>query len=278
MEEQEDTVQIHIRSIGKTIDFPVKSSEFCKRCKGTGKKGKEQCPYCCGSGSVKMLDCIRCNGTKQIENGGKCNVCKGEGILSEVKTREFLEARQFCEGFQKSPAKTILICLACLVVLGICSYIVSGYAFVDLRLLKTWYAYIALLVGLGAGFFVLTYLHKMNVGSYLSAFKKFMIAGAVIALGIAAIAIPGPVAGRYHWIERQAKNIVDNGVSKHGVSCKSVKVSGADGNVYHGVATISDGEELEIDIYYQKAEGNSREIAYSIQVLPAKKAGEPEDE
>ena len=134
------------------------------------------------------------------------------------------------------------------------------------------------MVGFGAGFYLLICLNKMYKGSYLPSLTKFLISFAVIALAVAAVVIPGPVAGRYNWIERQAKNIVDNGVSKHGVSCKSVKVSGADGNVYHGVATISDGEELEIDIYYQKAEGNSREIAYSIQVLPAKKAGEPENE
>ena len=266
MEEQEDTVQIFIRSLDKAVDFPVRSSEFCKTCKGTGTKGKEPCAACCGSGSIKMLDCIRCNGTAQIENGLRCNICKGIGTISEAKTKDFLEARQFCENFQKSPAKTILICLACLVVLGICSYIVSGYAFVDLRLLKTWYAYIALLVGFVAGFRILTYIHKMNVGSYLPAFKKFMIAGAVIALGIAAIASPGPVAGRYHWIERQAKNIVNNGVSKQGVSCQNVKVSGNDENVYHGIATISDGKEIKIDIHYQKEHMNSREIGYSIKV------------
>ena len=278
MDEQENTVQIHIRSIGKTVDFPVRSSEFCKRCKGTGTKGKEQCPYCCGSGSVKILDCIRCNGTKQIENGSKCNVCKGEGILSEAKTREFLEARQFCEGFQKAPAVTILIVLACLVALAICAYVLSGYAFVDIRLLKTWGSYIAFMVGAVSGFYLMVCLNKMYKGSYLPSLTKFLISFAVVALAVAAIVIPGPIAGRYNWIERKAKNIVDNGVSKQGASCKSVKVSGADGDVYHGIATISDGREIAIDIYYQKVHGHSREIAYSIQVQPVKKAGGPSEE
>ncbi|MBO6136016.1 MAG: hypothetical protein J6P30_05445 [Fibrobacter sp.] len=123
MENQEETVQIHIRSLDKTVDFPVRSSRPCKRCKGTGIKDKKPCPICCGSGSIKMLDCIRCNGTKQIENGLKCNICKGEGTISEAKTNEFFQARQFCEEFQKKPAKTILICLACLIVLGACSFL-----------------------------------------------------------------------------------------------------------------------------------------------------------
>ena len=278
MEEQEETVQIHIKSIDKTVDFPVRSSSFCDRCKGTGVKGKDQCPYCCGSGSVKMLDCIRCNGTKQIENGGKCNICKGEGILSEVKTREFLEARQFCEGFQKAPAVTILIGLACLIALGICAYVVSGYAFIDLRLLKTWGSYIALMVGFGAGFYLLICLNKMYKGSYLPSLTKFLISFAVIALAVAAVVIPGPVAGRYNWIERQAKNIVNDGVSDQGFSCEKVKVTSTDRNVYHGIATISNGQEIEIDIYYLKANSYGRKISYSIEVRPVKKAGDPEDE
>lgn len=102
MAEQEETVQIHIASLDKTIDFPVRSSEFCNTCKGTGTKDKKPCPTCCGSGWIKMLDCIRCNGTKQIENGLKCNICKGMGTISEAKTKDFLEARQFCEDFQKN--------------------------------------------------------------------------------------------------------------------------------------------------------------------------------
>ena len=278
MEEQEETVQIYVASLDKTVTFPVRSSEPCKRCKGTGLKSKKPCPHCCGSGSVKMLDCIRCNGTKQIENGGKCNICKGEGILSEVKTREFLEARQFCEGFQKAPAVTILIGLACLIALGICAYVVSGYAFIDLRLLKTWGSYIALMVGFGAGFYLLICLNKMYKGSYLPSLTKFLISFAVIALAVAAVVIPGPVAGRYNWIERQAKNIVNDGVSDQGFSCEKVKVTSTDRNVYHGIATISNGQEIEIDIYYLKANSYGRKISYSIEVRPVKKAGEPENE
>ena len=268
MAEQEETVQIHIASLDKTIDFPVRSSEFCNTCKGTGTKDKKPCPTCCGSGWIKMLDCIRCNGTKQIENGLKCNICKGMGTISEAKTKDFLEARQFCEDFQKKPAKTILICLACLAALGVCSYIVSGYAFVDLRLVKTWFAYIALLVGFVAGFRILTYLHKMNVGSYLPASKKIMIASAVIALGIAAIVIPGPIAGRYHWIESEAQEAISEAVSEHEVFCQKVKVSGNDGDVYHGIATISDGEELKVNIHYRKVDETGRKIGYSIEVEP----------
>ena len=268
MENQEETVQIHIKSLDKTVDFPVRSSEFCNTCKGTGIKDKKPCPACCGSGWIKMLDCIRCNGTMQIENGLKCNICKGMGSISEAKTKDFLGARQFCEDFQKNPTKTILICLACLAALGVCSYIVSGYAFVDLRLVKTWFAYIALLVGFVAAFRIVTYLHKMNLGSYLPASKKFTIAGAVIALCIAAIAIPGPVAGRYHWIESEAKSIISEAVSEQGVTCQKVKVSGNDGDVFHGIATISDGEELKINIHYTKERETGREIGYSIEVEP----------
>ena len=266
MEEQEETVQIYVASLDKTVNFPVRSSEFCNRCKGTGLKSKKPCPHCCGSGSVKMLDCIRCNGTKQIDNGVKCNVCKGKGILSEALTNEFLEARQFCENFQKKPAKPILIGLACLVALGICAYFVSGFAFVDIRMLQSWYVYIGLIVGFTAGFYILTRLKKMHTGSYLPASTKFAISSAVVALGIAAIVISGPIAGRYNWIEREAKEIVDGAVSEEGLSCKSVKVSGADGDVYHAIATLSSGDELNIDVHYVKVEGNSREIAYSIEV------------
>ena len=266
MEEQEETVQIYVASLDKTVTFPVRSSEPCKRCKGTGLKSKKPCPHCCGSGSVKMLDCIRCNGTKQIDNGVKCNVCKGKGTLSEALTNEFLEARQFCENFQKNPAKTILICLACLVALGLCAFFVSGYAFVDIRMLQSWYAYIGLIVGFTAGFYILTRLKKMHTGSYLPAATKFAISFAVIALCIAAIAIPGPVAGRYSWIEREAKEIVSGAVSEEGLSCASVKVSGADGDVYHATAKLSNGDALKINIHYEKVESHSREIAYSIGV------------
>lgn len=266
MEEQEETVQIHIKSLGKTVDFPVKSSETCKRCKGTGLKSKKPCPYCCGSGTVKMLDCIRCNGTKFIADGLKCNVCKGEGILSEVNTREFLKARQFCEDFQKNPAKTILICLACLVVLGLAAYVVSGFAFVDIRMIESWYSYIALMLGFGAGFYIMVCLNKMYKGSYLPAATKFAISFAGIALCIAAIVIPGPIAGRYHWIEGEAKEIVSDAVSEEGLTCTSVKVSGADGDIYHAVATLSNGDVLKINIHYEKVESHSREIAYSIEL------------
>lgn len=268
MENQEETVQIHIKSLDKTVDFPVRSSSPCKKCKGTGVKDKKQCPICCGSGSIKMLDCIRCNGTKQIENGLKCNICKGEGVISEAKTKDFLQARQFCEEFQKNPAKTILICLACLIVLGASSYFISGYLFVDLRLIQSWNVYVPLLLGLVAAFRIVTYLHKMNLGSYLPASKKFTIAGAVIALCIAAIAIPGPIAGRYHWIESEAKSIISEAVSEQGVTCQKVKVSGNDGDVFHGIATISDGEELKINIHYTKERETGREIGYSIEVEP----------
>ena len=242
MEEQEETVQIHIKSLDKTVNFPVRSSEPCKRCKGIGTKDKKTCPYCCGSGSVKMLDCIRCNGTKSIDNGVKCNVCKGNGQLSEANTRDFLKARLFCENFQKNPAKTILICLACLVALGLCSYFVSGYAFVDIRMLQSWYAYIGLMLGFGGGFYILVCLKKMHTGSYLPAATKFAISFAGIALCIAAIAIPGPVAGRYSWIEREAKEIVSDAVAEEGLTCTSVKVSGADGDIYHAIAKLSNGD------------------------------------
>ena len=268
MENQEETVQIHIRSLDKTVDFPVRSSSPCKRCKGTGIKDKKPCPICCGSGSIKMFDCIRCNGTKQIENGLKCNICKGEGTISEAKTNEFLQARQFCEEFQKKPAKTILICLACLIVLGACSFFISSYLFVDLRMIQSLNIYVPLLLGLGAGFYVLVTLHKMHVGSYLPAPKKFMISAAVIALGIAAIAIPGPVAGRYHWMESEAKEIISEALAEDNLSCQSVKVSSHDGNDYHGFATISDGDKIKIIIHYKKVEETSREIGYSIEVEP----------
>lgn len=268
MENQEETVQIHIRSLDKTVDFPVRSSSPCKKCKGTGTKDKKPCPICCGSGSIKMLDCIRCNGTKQIENGLKCNICKGEGVISEAKTNEFLQARQFCEEFQKKPAKTILICLACLIVLGACSFFISSYLFVDLRMIQSLNIYVPLLLGLGAGFYVLVTLHKMHVGSYLPAPKKFMISAAVIALGIAAIAIPGPVAGRYHWMESEAKEIISEALAEDNLYCQSVKVSSHDGNDYHGIATISDGDKIKIIIHYRKVEETSREIGYSIEVEP----------
>ncbi len=268
MEEQEETVQIYVASLDKTVTFPVRSSEPCKRCKGTGLKSKKPCPHCCGSGSVKMLDCIRCNGTKQIENGVKCNVCKGKGILSEALTNEFLEARQFCENFQKKPAKTILIGLACLVALGICAYFVSGFAFVDIRMLQSWYVYIGLIVGFTAGFYILTRLKKMHTGSYLPASTKFAISSAVVALGIAAIAIPGPVAGRYHWMESEAKEIISEALAEDNLSCQSVKVSSHDGNDYHGIAKISDGDEIKIIIHYRKVEETRREIGYSIEVEP----------
>jgi len=267
-EENKETVPIYIQSLDKSVEFPVRSSESCKACKGTGKKNKKPCPTCCGSGSVKMLDCIRCNGTKQIENGHKCNICKGNGTLSEAKTKEFLEAREFCEDFQKKPARTILICLACLAILGICSYVISGFLFVDLRFIESWYSYIALAVGFTAGFYILVRLHKMHLGSYLPAPKKFSISCAVIALCIVSIAIPGPVAGRYHWIESEAKEIIDDAFSEQGLFCESVKVTSVDGDVYHGTATISDGDLIKINIHYKKVDGNSREISYSIEVEP----------
>lgn len=268
MEEQEETVQIHIKSLDKTVDFPVRSSEFCNKCKGTGIKDKKQCPICCGSGSIKMLDCIRCNGTKQIENGLKCNICKGEGIISEAKTKDFLQARQFCEEFQKKPAKTILIFLACLIVLGACSFFISGYLFVDLRMVQSWNVYIPLLLGLGAAFYMLTCIHKVHVGSYLPAPKKLMISCGIIALIIAAIAIPGPVAGRYHWMESEAKEIISEALAEDNLSCQSVKVSSHVGDDYHGIAKISDGDEIKIIIHYRKVEETRREIGYSIEVEP----------
>ena len=277
MQNQEETVQIHIKSIGKTVNFPVRSSEFCKRCKGSGKKDKRPCPYCCGSGSVKMLDCIRCNGTKLIDNGLKCNVCDGNGTLTEVKTREFLSARQFCENFKKNPAKTILICIACLVALAVCAHIVSGYAFIDFRLIKSWPAYISLLVGLCAGFYVLVCLNKMNKGSYLPQSTKTLISVAVIAIWIAAIVIPGPVTGRYCWIESQAKGIISEGVSSQGISCNKVKVVSSDSDDYHAIANLSNGERMEVDIHYKKIHTHNRKITYSIDVVPVDKNNNSSD-
>lgn len=274
MQNQEETVQIHIKSMEKTVNFPVRSSEFCKRCKGSGKKDKRPCPYCCGSGSVKMLDCIRCNGTKLIDNGLKCNVCNGNGTLSEVETREFLSARQFCENFKKNPAKTILICLACLVALAICAHIFSGYAFIDYRLIKSWPAYISLIVGLCAGFYVLVCLNKMNKGSYLPQFTKTIISIAVIALWIAAVAIPGPVTGRYCWIESQAKDIISNGISSQGISCNKVKVISSDSDEYRAIADLSNGEIIEVNIHYKKIYAHNHKINYSIDVVPVDRNGD----
>lgn len=268
MENQEETVQIHIKSLDKTVDFPVRSSSPCKKCKGTGVKDKKQCPMCCGSGSIKMLDCIRCNGTKQIENGLKCNICKGEGVISEANTKDFLQARQFCEEFQKNPSKTILIFLACLIVLGASSYFISGYLFVDLRLIQSWNVYVPLLLGLGAAFYMLTCTHKVNVGSYLPAPKKLMISCGIIALIIAAIAIPGPIAGRYHWMESEAQETISEALAEDNLSCLSVKVSSHVGDDYHGIAKISDGDEIKIIIHYRKVEETRREIGYSIEVEP----------
>lgn len=274
MSEQNESVQIFIKSMGRAILFPVKNSEICKHCKGTGKGQKNgRCPYCCGSGQIKKLDCICCNGTKVDANGTSCKVCKGEGLLTEVKTREFLEAREFCENFKKTPAKTLLICLACLIALGICSYIISGYAFVYFMFLKTWPCYVSLLVGLGAGFYVLVCLNKMNKGSYLPASTKGLISAGVIALWVAAIAIPGPLTGRYWWIEKEAQNVISDGIADQGLSCQSVKVSGNDGDVYHGVATLSNGEKIEVDSHFQSNRGHGNKISYSIHVIPVEKEG-----
>lgn len=279
MSEQQETVHIHIKSLGRAVEFPVRSAETCKKCKGTGKGQKNgRCPYCCGSGQIKMLDCICCNRTKVDANGTSCKVCKGVGSLTEVKTREFLEAREFCESFKKNPAKNILICLACLVALGICAHIISGYAFVDFRLIKTWPSYISLLVGLGAGFYVLVCVNRMNKGSYLPAATKTLISAGVIAVWIAAIAIPGPIMGRYNWIERQSKEIVSDGVSSQGLSCKNVKVINNVGDLYHGMATLSNGEKIEVNIHYQNVPSYNRKITYSIHVEPVNRSNDSTDE
>lgn len=279
MPDQNETVQIHIKSLGRAVSFPVKSSETCKKCKGTGKGQKNgRCPYCCGSGQIKMLDCVCCSGNKVASDGTTCKVCKGEGSLTEVKTREFLEAREFCENFRKNPAKTILICFACLVALGICAHIISGYAFVDFRLIKTWPSYISLLVGLGAGFYVLVCVNRMNKGSYLPAATKGLISAGVIALWIATIAIPGPIMGRYNWIERQSKEIVSDGVSSQGISCKNVKVFSNDGDLYHGVATLSNDTKVEVNIHYQQVHSHNRKVTYSIHVEPVNRSNDSTDE
>lgn len=271
MSEQQESIYIQIKSLGRAVEFPVKSSDTCKHCKGTGKKDKRPCPYCCGSGQVKMLDCIQCHGTKVAPDGQKCKCCKGTGLLTEVNTREFLDAREFCENFKKNPSKTILICLACLIALGVCSHIISGYVFVYFMFLKTWPCYVSLLVGLGAGFYVLVCLNKMNKGSYLPATTKGLISVGVIAVWIAAIAIPGPITGRYWWIEKETKNTISNTLSNQGVICQKVKVVSNDGDVYHGIATLSDGNRVEVNTYFHEERSHSRKIAYSIQVEPVKK-------
>lgn len=269
MSAQEETVQIHIKSLGKTVDFPVRSSEPCKHCKGTGKKDNRKCPYCCGSGKIKMLDCIQCNGTK-VSDGSSCKCCKGEGVLTEVKTREFLDAREFCEKFKKNPAPTLLICLACLIVLGICARVISGYAFVYFMFMKTWPCYVALLGGLLGGFYVLVCVNKMNKGSYLPTVTKTAISAGVIAIWVAAIAIPGPLTGRYWWIEKETKNTISEGVAEQGLSCTNVKVIGNDGDVYHSIATLSNGEKIEVNTLFKDERSHSRKVSYSIHVEPAK--------
>jgi len=271
MSEQQESVHIQIKSLGRAVEFPVRSSEPCKKCKGSGKKDKRPCPYCCGSGRVKMLDCIQCNGTKVAPDKTPCKCCKGTGALTEVKTREFLDAREFCENFKKNPAKTILICLACLIALGVCARIISGYAFVYFMFLKTWPCYVSLLVGLGAGFYVLVCLNKMNKGSYLPAATKGLISVGVIALWIAAIAIPGPVTGRYWWIEKETKSTITDALAEQGVACQKVKVRGNDGDVYHAIATLSDGNRVEVNTYFKDERSHGRKIAYSIHVEPVKK-------
>lgn len=279
MANQNESVQIFIKSIGRAIHFPVKSSETCKKCKGTGKGQKNgRCPNCNGSGQIKMLDCVCCSGNKVTSDGTTCKVCKGEGTLTEVKTREFLEAREFCENFRKNPAKTILICFACLVALGVCSHIITGYAFVDFRLIKTWPSYISLLVGIGAGFYVLVCVNKMNKGSYHTAATKTLISAGVIAVWIATVAIPGPIMGRYNWIERQSKEIVSDGVSSQGLSCEKVKVFSNDGNLYHGMAALSNGEKIEVNIHYQEVRSYNRKITYSIHVEPVNRSNDSTDE
>lgn len=269
MSEQQETVHIHIKSLGRAVEFPVRSSETCMKCKGTGKKDKRPCPYCCGSGQIKMLDCIHCSGTK-VSDGSSCKCCKGEGLLTEVKTREFLDAREFCEKFRKNPVPTLLICLACLIVLGICSRIISGYAFVYFMFMKTWPCYISLLVGLGAGFYVLVCLNKMNKGSYLTATTKGLISAGVIAVWIAAIAIPGPVTGRYWWIEKETKNTMSRALAEQGLACQSVKVDHANGDDYHAIATLSNGNDIKVITHFKEERGHGNKIAYSIYVEPVK--------
>lgn len=277
MSEQQETVHIHIKSLGRAVEFPVRSSETCMKCKGTGKKDKRPCPYCCGSGQIKMLDCIHCSGTKVATNGTTCKGCKGEGILSEVNTREFLDARQFCENFKKNPARTILICLACLLVLGICAHIISGYAFVYFMFMKTWPCYVALLGGLLGGFYVLVCLNKMNKGSYLPAVTKTAISIGVIAIWVAAIAIPGPLTGRYWWIEKETKNTISEGVAEQGLSCTNVKVIGNDGDVYHSIATLSNGEKIEVNTLFKDERSHSCKASYSIYVEPTNNNQESAD-
>lgn len=270
MSEQQESVHIHIKSLGRAVEFPVRSATTCKKCKGTGTKDKKACPYCCGSGQVKMLDCIQCSGTKVAPDGQKCKCCNGAGTLTEVKTREFLDAREFCENFKKNPAKTLLICLACLVALGVASHIISGYAFVYFMFLKTWPCYVSLLFGLGGGFYVLVCLNKMNKGSYLPATTKGLITAGVIAVWIAAIAIPGPVTGRYWWIEKESKEIITDALAEQGLSCQSVKVDRADGDDYHAIATLSNGDKVEVITHFKNERGHGNKIAYSIHVEPVK--------
>ena len=246
MSEQTETVHIHLKSLGRAVEFPVRNATTCKKCKGSGKGQKNgRCPYCCGSGQIKMLDCICCSGAMVVANGSTCKTCKGKGLLTEVKTREFLEAREFCENFKKNPAKTLLICLACLIALGICSYIISGYAFVYFTFLETWPCYVSLLAGLGASFYVLVCVNKMNKGSYLPAATRTLITTGIIAVWIATIVISGPITGRYWWIEKESKDTISDALAEQGLSCQSVKVIGNDGDIYHGVATLSNGEKIK---------------------------------
>jgi len=268
---QEETVQIYIKSLKRAIEFPVRNSEPCKKCKGSGKKDKRPCPYCCGSGQVKMVDCIHCSGTKVAADGTTCKGCKGSGVLSEVNTREFLEAREFCENFKKNPAKTLLICLACLAALGVASHIISGYVFVYFMFLKTWPCYVSLLVGMGGAFYVLVCLNKMNKGSYLPATTKGLITAGVIAVWITAIAIPGPLTGRYWWIEKETKNTITDALAEQGLICQSVKVDRADGDDYHAIATLSNGDKVEVITHFKNERGHGNKIAYSIHVEPVKK-------
>lgn len=273
---QDEPVQIYVKSLGRAIEFKVKDSDFCHKCNGTGESAKQKkpCPYCCGSGRVKKLDCIRCNGTKLL-NGSACNICKGQGILTEVQTREFLGAREFCEKFQKNPAPTLLLGAGCIAAAGICARIVTGILFVDFGLGKTWPSYIGLLVGILAVLYIFTSVNKMMKGSFLPATTKGAIATVVIAALAAAIFIAGPMTGKYSWIEKQAKDIIDEHFASQSISCKSFKVMENYKDNYHGVAVLSNGDTIEMVVTYERINRVGRNISYSIQVIPVQPEPEP---
>lgn len=177
------------------------------------------------------------------------------------------EARENCEKFKKNPAGTLFLSAVYITAIAICVRPVWNHIYIDFSLIKSWDACIFNLVLLAAAVLLYRQCSDFFKGSEDDPDKSSLQTTGVILIcaGILAALISGYTTDKYGWIESEARKSLNQKVLNYGsVKCTSVDIDHHSGDIYYGMAKLSDGTERPTVVNYMLLKFRRYSVEYLV--------------